>query len=316
MTERNALPISERAARELLGQLLVDDGLDLVGAVVPLLLAGQGQRIGQPGLDGCPLDGLERIGLVRREDREVGNRLGGLRRQLQLGLAQRPEERLGGLQTLGDDLFGGRGGAAGDELDGVLGGLGLDHHDRDVVTGDATGDDHVEDGLLQLRVGRERDPLALDQGDPDAGNGAGERQAGDLGGRGRGVDREHVVQLVGVQRHDGDDDLDLVAQAGLEGRAQRTVDQPTGEDGVLGRAAFATEERSGDAPGGVHPLLDVDRQGEEVELLLRVLAGGGGAQQHGVLVEERRDGTGGLLGEPSGLEADGAGAERAVVDDG
>ena len=37
--------------------------------------------------------------------------------------------------------------------------------------------------------------------DPDAGDRAGERQAGDLGGRGGGVDREHVVQLVGVQRH-------------------------------------------------------------------------------------------------------------------
>ena len=42
------------AAGELLGQLLVDGGLDLVGAVVPLLLAGQGQRIGQAGgLGGC-----------------------------------------------------------------------------------------------------------------------------------------------------------------------------------------------------------------------------------------------------------------------
>jgi hypothetical protein len=31
-----------------------------------------------------------------------------------------------------------------DEVDGGLGGLGLDHHDRDVVTDDTTGDDHVE----------------------------------------------------------------------------------------------------------------------------------------------------------------------------
>ena len=141
------------------------------------------------------------------------------------------------------------------------------------VTGDPAGDDHVEDGLLQLGVrsgsathwpsmSATRTPATgPENGRPD-----------DLGGRGRGVDRQHVVELVGVERHDGDDDLDLVAQA-LEGRAQRPVDQPAGEDGVLGRAALAAEERAGDAPGGVHPLLDVDGQREEVELFLRVLAG-------------------------------------------
>ena len=34
-----------------------------------------------------------------------------------------------------------------------LGGLGLDHHDRDVTgVGDPAGDDHVEDGVLELAV--------------------------------------------------------------------------------------------------------------------------------------------------------------------
>ena len=38
-------------------------------------------------------------------------------------------------------------------VDGLLGGLGLDHHDGDVTgLGDATGDDHVEHGRLELRV--------------------------------------------------------------------------------------------------------------------------------------------------------------------
>src|SRR5690606_41144960 len=59
---------------------------------------------------------------------------------------------------------------------------------------------------------------------------AGERQTGELGGDRRGVDREHDVRRVGVERHDGDDDLDLVAQPLLEGRAQRPVDQAAGED--------------------------------------------------------------------------------------
>ncbi|MGW1927668.1 AMP-binding protein [Streptomyces massasporeus] len=40
--------------------------------------------------------------------------------------------------------------------------------------------------------------------------------------------------MVGVERHDRLDDLDLVAQALLEGGAQRAVDQTAGEDRVLG----------------------------------------------------------------------------------
>src|SRR6185312_3763531 len=47
-----------------------------------------------------------------------------------------------------------------------------------------------------------------------------------------------VVQVLGVQREDRLDNLDLVAQALDEGRAQRAVDEPAGEDRVLGRAAL------------------------------------------------------------------------------
>src|SRR5699024_8544520 len=58
------------------------------------------------------------------------------------------------------------------------------------------------------------------------------------------------------------------------------------------------------------------RQGEEVEVLLGVLAGRGGRQQHGLVVEVGGDGSAGLLGQAPGLEPDGTGAETAVVDGG
>ncbi|MGY3679306.1 hypothetical protein ACVWXU_002929 [Streptomyces sp. TE33382] len=193
----------------------------------------------------------------------------------------------------------------------------LDHHDRDVaVLQDATGDDHVEDGVLELGVRREGDPLALDQGDTGAADRAGEGQAGQLRGAGGGVDRDHVVQVVGVERHDRLDDLDLVAQALLEGGAQRAVDQAAGEDRVLGGPALTAEEGAGDLAGRVLPLLDVHREGEEVELVLGPLGGGGGRQHHGVVVQVRDGGAGGLLGQAARLEADGAGAEGSVVDNG
>ena len=170
--------------------------------------------------------------------------------------------------------------------------------------------------------GRERDPLvgvvavAGDEREAHTGDRAGERQTGDLGRERRGVDRERVVELAGRDREHGDDDLDLVAEAVDERRAQRAVDETADEDRLGRGAALATEERAGDLAGGVRALFDVDRQREEVEAFARVLAGAGGREEHRLLVEVRGDGALRLLRETAGLEADGAGAELAVVENG
>jgi hypothetical protein len=103
--------------------------------------------------------------------------------QLLLRLAQRGDERLRGFQTLGNDALGGRARATRDKLDDVVGSLGLDHHDRDVIGRLAARDDHVEHGVLELLDGRERDPLTVDQRDAHTADRAGERQTRDLGRR-------------------------------------------------------------------------------------------------------------------------------------
>ena len=158
LTERNAAPSSPLAPGELLAELLEDRGLELVGAVLALLLARDGHRGAEVVLDGGR-DGLVDVVLVVEEDREVLDRLRGLLRQLALRLAELLDEGLGGVEAAGHDLLGRRLDAALDELVGALGGLGLDHHDRDVAgVGDATGHDHVEDGVLELAVGREARP--------------------------------------------------------------------------------------------------------------------------------------------------------------
>ena len=179
---------------------------------------------------------------------------------------------------------------------------------------DAAGHDHVEDGVLELLDGGKRHPAGADERHPHTTDRAGERQAGDLSRCRGSVDRQHIVEIVGIQAQDGDHDLDLVAQAGDERRAQRPVDQPAGEDRVGGRTSLATEERAGDPTRGVHPLLDVDGERKEVEMLLGNLAGGGRRQQHGFVVEVRHDGAGSLLGQSAGFEPDGSGAEAPVVD--
>ena len=69
-----------------------------------------------------------------------------------------------------------------------------------------------------------------------------------------------------VDRHRQRDQLGLVAPALGEQRADRTVDQARGERRLLAGATLALEERAGDLPGGVHALLDVDGEGQEVDV--------------------------------------------------
>ncbi|OIQ75307.1 hypothetical protein GALL_430280 [mine drainage metagenome] len=304
------------APLELRGQRSDDVGLDLVEAVLTVVLVRDRQRLAErTGRGG--VDGVVGVGLVVREHRELGGRLRGTGGEIGLRLAQHPDERLGGLEALRDDLLGGcLSTLVLDEVPGTLGCLGLDHRDRDVVTDDPARDDHVEGGAGALGVARERDPLTVDQRDAHPADRAREREPGELRRDRCGVDRQHVVRVVRVDGQDCDDDLDLVAEALDEQRAQRAVDETAREDRFGGRATFAAEERAGDLAGRVAPLLDVDRQGEEVELLLRVLAGRGRGEQRGLAVKVRNGGAGGLARDPAGLEPDGAGAEAPVVDDG
>ena len=70
---------------------------------------------------------------------------------------------------------------------------------------------------------------------------------------------------------------------------------------LLAGAALALEERAGDLPGGVHALLDVHRQREEVDVAQA--ARDGGREDHRVALADD-DGAGGLLGHPAGLKRD------------
>jgi hypothetical protein len=77
--------------------------------------------------------------------------------------------------------------------------------------------------------------------------------------------------------------------------------QPLGNSGRIAGATLALEERAGDLARGVHPLLDVDRQGQEIHVAQ--VADRGGVQHHRVALADD-DGAGGLLGHLPGLEGD------------
>ncbi len=111
------------------------------------------------------------------------------------------------------------------------------------------------------------------------------------------------VHLVGAE--DGADDVDLVAEALGERRPERPVDEPAGEDRLIGRPALPAEERARDLARGVHALLDVDGEGEEVGPLPDLAGCGRRDEDHGV-PEAGDDGAVGLAGKFSCLEGQGA----------
>ena len=92
--------------------------------------------------------------------------------------------------------------------------------------------------------------------------------------RGRRGDRAEDVGLVLlVGREDRDDELDVVLVALGEERADRAVGQAGGQGGRLGRARLALDEAARDLARGVHPLLELDREREEVEAGARIATG-------------------------------------------
>ena len=183
---------------------------------------------------------------------------------------------------------------------GELVGAGLDHRQA-VLRAD---DDEVE-AVVLLHLGERRvdGELAVDQADADGADRALERHRRDHQRRGDAVDREDVVRGDEVGREHRGDALDLVAVALRPERPDRAVDHARGQDRALGGTSLALEETAGDLPGGVHALLDVDREGEEVRSLAALRPSLCGREDHGVAGADD-DCAVSLLGELARLEGD------------
>src|SRR4051812_28952815 len=253
---------------------LLEDLLDDVGGLAEALL-----------LDARP-DGVAVLALEPLCRRRVEPlRLPDLRAELVLRVAELDDLAMCDLERL-------------EEL--VLGHLvraGLDHGQA-VLRAD---DDQVEVGALRLLQRRVDHELALDQCHPDRADRPEEGQRRDSQRRRDGVDAENVVRGHHVGREDRGDALRLVAVALREERPHRAVGHPGGEDGALGRAALPLEEPAGDLAGGVHALLDVDRQREEVRAFARLRPALGRAEDDG-LTGADDDRSVGLLRQLAALE--------------
>ncbi len=277
------------------------EGLAL--GLAPGLLVGDRDHVAEPRLGGRPHPVED---LVRVVDGGRPLDLAGLdlRGEFELEVDRLGDVGLRRLEAGRNGVLVGRGVALGDQPDPVGSRSGLHHHDVDLALGVAASRHHeLEDGLLEIVVGREGDPFALLEGEPHPADRPleGDRAHGERGRR--PVERHDVEWVLAVDGERHDDHLGLAAEAVGERGAQGAVDEPAGQDGLLGRTALAAEERSGDLPGGVHPLLDVDREGEEVDALTHLLVGGGGDEHLGP-AELRHDGPIGLSGVLAGAEGE------------
>ena len=276
----------------------VDEGRPAVGDLAALDLdRGDLDEVGHLGVGAGRLD-VDDDELVTGVDRrrEVEDRArAGLEERRALGLADGlaellldVDERLEGAMAEQDRL--GHDGL-GQEL-----GARLDHHDRVA----RAGDDEVELRVGELAVGRVDDELAADATDPDGADRTRERDLADRQGGRRGDRADDVGLVLLVGREDRDDELDVVLVALGEERADRAVGQAGGQGGRLRRARLALDEAARDLARGVHPLLELDREREEVEAGAGV-GPVGRAEHHGVAVADG-DGAAGEACELAGLD--------------
>ncbi len=146
------------------------------------------------------------------------------------------------------------------------------------------GDDEVELRSLHVLHERIEDIIAVRVADTGGGDRPHEGHAGKRQRRGGGDHADDVGVVLKIVREHGDDHLRLVLVAVGEQRTDRPVDQARGQRLLLGRAAFALEEATRNAAGGVVALLVVHGEREEVEARLRLFHGNDGRKNRGLAV--------------------------------
>ena len=278
---RAVLAVLGRVGRP--GVLLQDLFLDGLRRGLALQLVLDGGRLIERGA--MRLRDLLHQVLVGLRDLDLLLGRAGLALQLALRFAQLLDRGVRDVQRVEDLGLGHFVGAALDHQDGLVG----------------AGHDEVHVGDEELLLRRIDDEVALDLADPHRADGRRVRDVGDHQRGGRAVHRQHVVGVDLVHGERQVDQLRLAPPALREQRAQRAVDHARDQRRLLPRAALALEERAGDLARGIHALLHVHGEREEVDV--PEISGRRGGQHHGVACRHG-DGAGGLLGHLPGLEGD------------
>ena len=213
---------------------------------------------------------------------------------------------VGGL--VGELLFADLGDDAVDEFDDFLvrfvsGHDGVEHDVfRDLVTAGLDHGDQVfrgrdgqfEVGSGSLLEGRVDDDLAVDETDLNGGDGAVPRDVGDGNGGGDADGGRYLGGAVRVDAHDRRDDGAVVAQVLREQRTDGTVDAAGRKDRLFRRSALSSLEGAGDTADGVHFLLEVDGEREEIDAFPGFVRCGHGAEHDRFAIAGQDGGVGEL----------------------
>ena len=183
---------------------------------------------------------------------------------------------------------------------GHLVGAGLDHDH--LLAGGDYGD--VQVGDLTLLAGGVEHQLAVHQAHLQGADRAVPGDVGDGQGSGGADEGGDLGRAVVVHAHDGGHDGHIIAEVIGEQGADGAVDDAGGQDALLAGAALTAVEAAGDAAHGVHLLLKVHAQGEEVDAVPGT-GGGGGAHQHAGVAVAHHDGGVGQLGQLAHLQREG-----------
>ena len=301
-------PLLDDHLLELIGdflKVLVHVGIFLEVLLVPVLDHGV-----PAGLADVLIVGIHGgLGLVH----EVG---GDLVEQLVVEVGVRIVEL--GLADLGDHLI--------DELDlllvflvGLLDGLehlivgnlvgaGLDHDH--LLAGGDHGD--VQIGDLALLAGGVDDQLTVHKAHLHGAHRAVPGNVGNGEGGGGADEGGDLGRAVMIHSHDGGHNGHIVAEVIGEQGTDGAVDDAGGQDALFTGAALTAIEAAGDAAHGVHLLLKIHAQGEEVDTVPGT-GGGGGAHQHAGVTVAHHNGGVGQLRQLADLQSQGAARQLHLV---
>ena len=173
---------------------------------------------------------------------------------------------------------------------GHLIGAGLDHDH--LLAGGDHGDIQITD-LALLSVGIEHQ-LTVHQTHLQGAHGAVPGNVGN-GQSGGGADESgNLGGAVVIHSHDGAHHGHIVTEIVGEQGADGAVDDAAGQDALLAGAALTAVKAAGNTAHGVHLLLKVHAQGEEVDAVPGTGSGGDAAEHTGVAVAHHHGGVGQL----------------------
>ena len=165
---------------------------------------------------------------------------------------------------------------------GDLIGTGLNHGNLFVGRGD--GDGHA--GLFLLLGGGVDDKLSVNHAHAHAADRSVEGNFGNGDGNGSADHRDGLGGAVGIDRHDGGDDGNVISHVLGEEGTHGAVDNAGRQNCLLGGTALAAKEGAGDSAHGVKLLFIIHRKGEEVDALTGLVGNGGDAMHGGLAVAD------------------------------